>query len=962
MTARAQDASFRSGIGVRLQPIDVVARAWLTVTLVEMRLKYRESGVASLNMAMLAIAHPGNIRDQLQGCPAELSQTIKDTAREAILRVFSRYIRHGSGSTIEDDDTRGVLHTFLNADLDNNDPHNYNEKIAGYLGPGGSFVQYAKELKHTRLRWHGKTKDNLKQGSGLPISAEHCQIARQGVINWFNNSCQGQITWTFSDVTDVEDPTLGQLVAPHSSYCLPPPRPSGNFVLNEDDLRVLNTLRHMPLDERGVAVKQEDTSTDAAGPSGSSHQSKRTREFTAEQVKEMIARAQPSTASTRAADPAVLPPGPNSSGSPDRHKRALEHSALELTDEDAKELIRKLSAFKARRRRGVAPIQAPAAQSPFTTFAIDPSHPLPMAALALRRAAHEEENARAHAVVTEVTRFQEAVLEQPPLSTDNHKQLPKLVYANQGKDIESAVQKAAKMYCRDQSSGVDSSKGWVQEGRLQRAPSRSTAKPSDSEGAFPGDVIKSTVYHIVNFLTDDDYLGENCLLRAGSSFLDIGSGYGNVVFQVATCIPTLPCVGIEYKKDVWQKSREILATLRLQGSRLDNVALYFGEAAQSIANSGGTFTHIYFFDKERNSRDLQQVARALAPMPFKIFCSAKTERDWAECGLFLTEIKPKGRNIQFTMAASMEAKKVHFYKKDALPEAVAELLEIIRNFLFCGGHNQTTTTLGVRAILQAFSPLSRWALGRDDESDEFVFPPLASGLGEDDTGNDNFHNLLLRIHEAIANMTDYGADVARWAITDHLLAWPHYPPELRYDDLDLTIDLPELKGLSTFSKLQKILYGNLEGVTAPWKKKLEDNLFKWKVDNYGPKKGWGLAATEDLVKGSYIAIYGGMIFDKNKPPRVQTHVLHFTDTQTRFAIDGYIVHNLTKIAQGALANDSRRKPNAYIDWVKQSSLPSLSYLSSVPILRLSKDVSAGTEIVFKYSPNSQYPASINYEE
>ena len=74
------------------------------------------------------------------------------------------------------------------------------------------------------------------------------------------------------------------------------------------------------------------------------------------------------------------------------------------------------------------------------------------------------------------------------------------------------------------------------------------------------------------------------------------------------------------------------------------------------------------------------------------------------------------------------------------------------------------------------------------------------------------------------------------------------------------------------------------------------------------------------------------------------------------------MHNLTKIAQGALANDSRRKPNAYIDWVKQSSLPSLSYLSSVPILRLSKDVSAGTEIVFKYSPNSQYPASINYEE
>ena len=37
------------------------------------------------------------------------------------------------------------------------------------------------------------------------------------------------------------------------------------------------------------------------------------------------------------------------------------------------------------------------------------------------------------------------------------------------------------------------------------------------------------------------------------------------------------------------------------------------------------------------------------------------------------------------MSVSKEAKKVRFYKKDALPEAVAELLEIIRNFLFCGG-------------------------------------------------------------------------------------------------------------------------------------------------------------------------------------------------------------------------------------------------------------------------------------
>ena len=361
MSARAQDAPPRSGIGIRLQPIDVAARAWLTVTLVELRQKYHKSGVASLNMAMMAITHPGNIRNQLEGCPDELSQAIQDTAREAVLRVFNRYILDDSGSTIEDNDTRGVLHTFLNADLDNNDPHNYNEKIDSYLGPGGDFVQYAKEFKHTRLRWYKQTKEALggpTSSTCLPLSAEHCQISRQGVIKWFNNGYQGNVTWTFSNVTDVEDPTLGRPVAPHSTYCLPTPLPSGNFVLTADDISALMTLQHLPLDERGVVVKQDGTSTDAAGPSGSSHQIKRTCEFTAEQVNEMVARAQPSTASTRAADPAVLPPGPNSSGSPDRHKRALELSALELTDEDAKELIRKEAAFKARRRRCPPPPSA----------------------------------------------------------------------------------------------------------------------------------------------------------------------------------------------------------------------------------------------------------------------------------------------------------------------------------------------------------------------------------------------------------------------------------------------------------------------------------------------------------------------------------------------------------------------------------------------------------------------------
>ena len=124
-----------------------------------------------------------------------------------------------------------------------------------------------------------------------------------------------------------------------------------------------------------------------------------------------------------------------------------------------------------------------------------------------------------------------------------------------------------------------------------------------------------------------------------------------------------------------------------------------------------------------------------------------------------------------------------------------------------------------------------------------------------------------------------------------------------------------------------------------------------------------LYLTQGLAKNSYIAIYGGEIFGKNNPPRVQTHVLHFADTQAEFAIDGYRARTLTKIAQGALANDSlRNAPNSHIAWVSQSSSSVLGHLSQVPVLQLTKDISAGTEIVFKYSPNSQYPASINYKE
>ena len=41
---------------------------------------------------------------------------------------------------------------------------------------------------------------------------------------------------------------------------------------------------------------------------------------------------------------------------------------------------------------------------------------------------------------------------------------------------------------------------------------------------------------------------------------------------------------------------------------------------------------------------------------------------------------------------------------------------------------------------------------------------------------------------------------------------------------------------------------------------------------------------------------------------------------------------------------------------------SLSHLTRVPVLRLSREVQPGEEITFPYSPNYQYSAAIDYAE
>ena len=83
-------------------------------------------------------------------------------------------------------------------------------------------------------------------------------------------------------------------------------------------------------------------------------------------------------------------------------------------------------------------------------------------------------------------------------------------------------------------------------------------------------------------------------------------------------------------------------------------------------------------------------------------------------------------------------------------------------------------------------------------------------------------------------------------------------------------------------------------------------------------------------------------------------------SSTSYAIDGHGARRLRKEAQGGLANDGKRDSNAKVDWLPMTTSTSLSHLTRVPVLRLTREVRPGTEITIPYSPNHQYSAAIDY--
>jgi hypothetical protein len=158
-----------------------------------------------------------------------------------------------------------------------------------------------------------------------------------------------------------------------------------------------------------------------------------------------------------------------------------------------------------------------------------------------------------------------------------------------------------------------------------------------------------------------------------------------------------------------------------------------------------------------------------------------------------------------------------------------------------------------------------------------------------------------------------------------------------------------------------ILSGDITSVTATWGAKLQVNVDSWTIVKIAGKNR-GIVATRNLPKGTIIAMYGGVIFDRKEDKHLVTsHSLDMKDSGKTLAIDGYKCNILPKFAPASLANepDVHRWPNSHVAWM----IPYSNYsnaLFRIPILKTTKPVSAGEEITVFYSANSYLPTTISF--
>ena len=126
-----------------------------------------------------------------------------------------------------------------------------------------------------------------------------------------------------------------------------------------------------------------------------------------------------------------------------------------------------------------------------------------------------------------------------------------------------------------------------------------------------------------------------------STFIDVGSGYGKVVFHAALSAKVAKSVGIEYVPSRAQKASEVQAALLSgdrafmtdEGRRLVSPPRCELEQGDATTRGAFKFSHIYMYDRVFNEKTLALLAKQLNRSNFQVLVTYQRVELWRRLGL-----------------------------------------------------------------------------------------------------------------------------------------------------------------------------------------------------------------------------------------------------------------------------------------------------------------------------------------
>ena len=147
------------------------------------------------------------------------------------------------------------------------------------------------------------------------------------------------------------------------------------------------------------------------------------------------------------------------------------------------------------------------------------------------------------------------------------------------------------------------------------------------------------------------------LTPAKSHFVDLGSGFGKVVFHAALHSRVGRVSGIELISQRYAMSQNILQQLQQKGLNT-HITFTLGSVTDISLYTGAGYTHIFAFDAAFDAVTCQAIAQILCALPqWRVFVSYRTQKDWQKWGLTMTAVA----KMALKMSVSGELKRMHIF-------------------------------------------------------------------------------------------------------------------------------------------------------------------------------------------------------------------------------------------------------------------------------------------------------------